>query len=163
MLALCKYVSRRGFCPFVWITINRLYIYKKTKRKKKLILFLVVLNLFSFGQTADEYNERGNAKKRLKDYTGAIADYNKAIQLKPDYAEAYYNRGCAKDDLKDYNGEIEDFNKAIQLKPDYAFAYYSRGYSKHYLKDKIGACTDWSKAGELGCFDAYILIKENCN
>ena len=35
---------------------------------------------------------------------GAIADYNKAIELNPNYAEAYYNRGSEKSDLKDYDG-----------------------------------------------------------
>ena len=29
------------------------------------------------------------------DYDRAIADYDKAIQLKPDYAAAYYCRGLA--------------------------------------------------------------------
>ena len=48
------------------------------------------------------YNNRGNAYYDLKDYQKAIADYTKAIELKPDYATAYYNRGSAHDDLKDY-------------------------------------------------------------
>ena len=80
-----------------------------------------------------------------------------------DDAKAAYNRGVAKYDLKDYTGAIEDYNKAIQLNPNYAMAYQGRGTAKYMLDDKNGACTDWSKAGELGCFDAYILIKENCN
>jgi tetratricopeptide (TPR) repeat protein len=39
---------------------------------------------------------RGYAKKRLGDKKGAIADYTKAIELNPQYADAYYSRGNAK-------------------------------------------------------------------
>jgi tetratricopeptide (TPR) repeat protein len=46
------------------------------------------------------YNNRGNAKRKLGKYQEAIADYNQAIKLKPDYADAYNNRGSAKYDLK---------------------------------------------------------------
>ena len=106
---------------------------------KKLILFLVVLNLITFGQTAEEYNDKGDKKYDLEDYKGAIADYNKAIQLKPDYALAYYNRGITKFDLKDYNGAITDYNKAIQLNPSDTLAYYFRGLAKYNLKDCNGA------------------------
>ena len=33
------------------------------------------------------------------DYDRAIADFNEAIRLKPDLAEAYYNRGLAYDEI----------------------------------------------------------------
>jgi tetratricopeptide (TPR) repeat protein len=37
------------------------------------------------------FNNRGNS--RAIDLDGAIADYNEAIRLKPDYAGAFNNRG----------------------------------------------------------------------
>ena len=42
--------------------------------------------------------------------TELLADFNKAIELNPNYADAYYNRGNAKGNLKDYKGAIADFN-----------------------------------------------------
>ena len=42
------------------------------------------------------------------DYDRAIADFDQAIQLKPDYADAYYNRGIAYHDKGDYDRAIAD-------------------------------------------------------
>jgi tetratricopeptide (TPR) repeat protein len=42
------------------------------------------------------YYNRGVAKGAKGDLDGAIADYSKAIELKPDYAEPYNNRGIVK-------------------------------------------------------------------
>ena len=52
------------------------------------------------------------------DYDRAIADYDRAIQLKPDYADAYVGRGVAYGEKGDYDRAIADFDRAIQLKPD---------------------------------------------
>ena len=41
------------------------------------------------------YNNRGIAKDELKQHKEAIADFDKAIELKPEDAQAYYNRGLA--------------------------------------------------------------------
>ncbi|MDC1493163.1 tetratricopeptide repeat protein, partial [Flavobacteriaceae bacterium] len=72
--------------------------------KKLLITLALLISAVSFGQTAKEYFNSGYDKDEVKDFYGAISDYNKAIELDPNYAKAYYNRGLSKDDLKDYNG-----------------------------------------------------------
>ena len=60
------------------------------------------------------------------DFDRAIADFNRAIELKPDYAEAYNNRGNAYSDKGDFDHAIADFSKAIELKPDFPIAYNNR-------------------------------------
>jgi Flp pilus assembly protein TadD len=51
----------------------------------------------------------------LGDLRGAIAAYSKAIQIKPDYAEAYFNRGVVKEMKRDSNGAFRDWEKASEL------------------------------------------------
>ena len=57
----------------------------------------------------------GNEKSKLSDYKGAIADYNAAIQLKPDFARVYYNRGDVKDKLGEVSEAMSDFKIAGKL------------------------------------------------
>ena len=67
----------------------------------------------------------------LGQYFAAIADYDTAIRLKPDYAMAYMHRGNAKFGLGQYFAAIADHDTAIRLKPDYAWAYLCRGAAKN--------------------------------
>jgi len=57
----------------------------------------------------------------------AVASYNKAIELKPDYAEAYYNRGNALHALGRLEEVVASYTKAIEYKPDFVDAYNNRG------------------------------------
>src|SRR6266513_723537 len=41
------------------------------------------------------FNGRGNARRAKGDVDGAIADYTKALEQNPKYADAFYNRGVA--------------------------------------------------------------------
>ncbi|MDR3207349.1 MAG: tetratricopeptide repeat protein, partial [Oscillospiraceae bacterium] len=56
-----------------------------------------------------------------------MEDYNKAIELKSNYAKAYFNRGIAYDETHQKEKAIVDYSKAIELKSDYAKAYLNRG------------------------------------
>ena len=85
--------------------------------------------------SAEAYNERGRSKYEQKDYTGAIKDFDKAIELNPNYALAYKNRGDAKYSQEDYEDAIKDYDRAIELDPAYVKAYNNRGNSKRGLKE----------------------------
>ena len=99
--------------------------------------------------SAETYFLRGNASYDLGRYDLAIANYDKAIQLKPDYTEAYNNRGVAKAALGQHFVAISDYDKAIQLKPDYANAYNNRGVAKADLGQHFVAISDYDKAIQL--------------
>jgi tetratricopeptide (TPR) repeat protein len=54
----------------------------------------------------------------LGDYQGALGDFNKADQLKPNDADTLQRKGETKCMLGDYQGALDDFNKADQLDPN---------------------------------------------
>lgn len=63
------------------------------------------------------YHTRGVAKAFLDDYSGAREDFDKTINLKPDFARAYYNRALAKEKLEKGSAKA-DFKKARELDAD---------------------------------------------
>ncbi|WP_299683745.1 hypothetical protein [uncultured Dokdonia sp.] len=66
---------------------------------------------------------------RKSEYKNSIKKINKAIELKPNWAEAYFLRGTVK--LEDFQFEKakEDFEKAITIEPLYMEAYANRAFS----------------------------------
>jgi len=69
-----------------------------------LIIFCIFITTLAYAKTATEYYVSGVLKEDSGDYKGAIQDYNKAIELNPNYAKAYNYRGGAKSYLQDYRG-----------------------------------------------------------
>ena len=95
------------------------------------------------------YNNRGWAKRKQGDHTGAMEDFTHAIELKPDDAYGYKNRAGVKRELGDYDGAIEDYIQAIKLKPDDANAYLGRGMAKVGLDDRLAAIEDFTTVIKL--------------
>jgi tetratricopeptide (TPR) repeat protein len=71
----------------------------------------------SFGGTARRHFNQGVANYNSGNYEQAIADYNKAIELDPNYALAYNNRWNACADSGDLEQAIADFERYLELAP----------------------------------------------
>ena len=84
------------------------------------------------------------------DFDSAIRDYNKTIELEPDYSRIYYNRGVAFQKKNEIACAIEDYNKEIELNPDNTPAYYKRGTAWLELKEWEKAKTDLTVAMKKG-------------
>ena len=95
------------------------------------------------------YSDRGWAYLHLKDYEQAISDFNRALDLNPDYAWVYGSRGVVYRTLRDYERAITDFGRAIELNPAYAWAFGSRGVTFHFLNDYERAIADFDRAIEI--------------
>jgi tetratricopeptide (TPR) repeat protein len=65
--------------------------------------------------TAKTFNNRGISKYSMEYLQGAIWDYDKALKLKPDDAEAYYNRGLSYKYFGYSPNAINDFLQAKKL------------------------------------------------
>jgi predicted O-linked N-acetylglucosamine transferase (SPINDLY family) len=95
------------------------------------------------------WSNKGVALYELKRYQEAITDYDKALTLKPDYAEAYSNKGATLNELKRYEEAIAHYDKALSLKPDYAEAYSNKGATLNELKRYDEAIAHYDKAISL--------------
>jgi lipoprotein NlpI len=95
------------------------------------------------------YLNRGIAKKQKGELDGAIADYNRAIELDPRVVIGYNNRGTAKSAKGDLDGAIADYNRATELDPRHVNAYNNRGNAKSAKGEFDAAMADYNRAIEL--------------
>ena len=126
---------------------------------------------------ADIYFARALEFALVQDYSSAIDDLNKAIQLRSDFALAYFNRANLRyrqieyqnntqteniPDLKsktklstsekykyDFEMIMRDYDKTIALAPDFSFAYYNKGNVLCSLKDYKSGISYYTKAIEI--------------
>lgn len=102
------------------------------------------------------YNNRGDAYRASGNSDLAIADFDQAIVLDPNYAHAYYNRGNAYgDDKGDSSRAIADFSETIRLNPNLVAAYFNRARAYLYSGDSAKALADMDHAAGLAPKDAY--------
>lgn len=136
--------------------LNLLPTTKIMNKIYKTLLILTIATTLSGLNTAcqkitevEAINDRAVEKVAQKDYQGALADYNKAIEKNPNDATLYNNRANAHFQAQNYEQAIEDYNQAIEINPEMADAYYNRAYAKQQLTDLKGALSDYDKALEF--------------
>ncbi len=91
----------------------------------------------------------GVEKFSVKDYAGAIVDFDKVIERNPEYVRAYYERGRAQARLGNYANGITALTQVIKMAPEDADAYHGRGTIEAILGNYADAILDLDKAIEL--------------
>ena len=88
------------------------------------------------------------------DYHGAIAAYNRVIEIDSSYAEVYYSRGISKHQIEDYQGAIFDYTEAIKIGPSNSNVYNNRGLAFSQIGFHKSAIADLTEALRLNPDDA---------
>ena len=103
------------------------------------------------------------------DYSQAVVNYNKCIDLEPQISETYFLRGNAKAEMKNYPDAKQDYDLAIHYK-DNPFSnrdpntnilfnwilwmvYFNRGNVRTELSDYEGALEDYNEAFQQNPLD----------
>ena len=102
--------------------------------------------------------ERGVVYDRLGLKSLAHLDFNQAIQLKPDLAEAYNFLGVYLTLSSNFDSAYEAFDSANDLKPTYQFAFFSRGIALYYGDRASLARDDMDKYLAFKPDDPYRII-----
>ena len=92
------------------------------------------------------FNNLGNMLREHGRLDEAIGRYRRAVQLKPDYAEAHNNLGNALREARDAQGAMHACAQAIELRPGYAEAYNNLGNALQDMGELDAAVLSYGKA-----------------
>ncbi len=144
---------------FTFAYLNRSYIYYEMELFRYTEEVLNQEVTISWGKNDPQFK---NKDANPLDFSNALQDIDKVIDLLSTSGIAYFNRATIKLALKNYIGAIDDYSKALELEPELGEAYFNRALTSLYLEKNLQACDDLGKAGELGVSESYKVINRYC-
>lgn len=105
------------------------------------------------------YFKRGNSYMKSGEYSKAVADFTKVININPQFSDAYSNRGLVYLALQQPELALTDLTKGITVRPEYAVSYLKRGMAYMQLQQPKNAIADFTAAIEVDpqFVDAYLF------
>lgn len=108
----------------------------------------------------EAYLSRAELYLNTQKYSLAIKDYDKVIELSPDYGGTYHDRGLAYSNIGKFWNAIDDFTHAINAKKKVfsqyqAYVNRAKAYANNNQFNQ--AISDYTKAIELHTGDVVIL------
>lgn len=84
-----------------------------------------------------------------KQWDKALADYNEAAKIAPDYAVVYNEKGLARLKMGKPDEAVINYDKAIRLDPKSAYSWFGRGLAKAAKGKAQAAALDYEAARGL--------------
>ena len=98
----------------------------------------------------EDYMQAGWDKFSAGDeFADALKEFDKAIKLDPNRADAWFYAGMAKERMGMHEAAIKNFDEVIRLDEKLAAAWHRRGMAKRRLKRYEEAIDDYGKAIKL--------------
>jgi tetratricopeptide (TPR) repeat protein len=97
----------------------------------------------------EAYTKRAQAFKTLRNYPGALADYNQIIRLQPNNTQHRFTRAYLNSQLGNVKAQIEDYDHLLKLKHQPHIVYSQRAKAKTKLRDYKGAIADYNELVKL--------------
>jgi tetratricopeptide (TPR) repeat protein len=91
-------------------------------------------------------------QSRLNKKDAALENYDRALALRPNVADALNNRGVILHALKRFEAAVASYDRALAVKADYAEAFYNRGVTFQAL-DRLDE--------SLASYDRAIAVQPN--
>ena len=88
---------------------------------------LLLLAGCSVERRIEKHLQKGTIYLRASQLTSAAAEYEKALELKPDNVTALYQLGSVRSSQNDHTRAIERFKRVLELAPDRRDAYHALG------------------------------------
>ncbi len=177
-----NYLSSVGFCALIGLGTARLYAGSGSLRRLvtgAMALYALTLGLTTHGlcktwedsvtlwsdvihkqpEAVFALNMRGCAFNDLRAYDRAVADFDRAIALRPGFSRSYLNRGFTRYKQGDLQGAISDYNATLVLSPESVLARNNRGLALHAQGAYSQAVADFDAAIDQGAetLQAYLL------
>ena len=95
------------------------------------------------------YGNRGLTYWELGDFEKALDDFQKSIEINPQYMPSYYNRAGVFHALGDHEAAIKDYTRALEIKPNDVWSYNNRGLVYSRIGDFEKAIADFNKALDI--------------
>ena len=86
-------------------------------------------------ESAEDYNVLGNRCYNNEDYSEAIENYSKAIELDTNEPLYYNNRADAYYKCEKYQEAVNDWNKVLELNPEYEIDYSNFNFAKNEISN----------------------------
>lgn len=109
---------------------------------------------------ASDYYESGKTKLAISDLSGAISDFNTAIESGGASITTYLLRGEAYMQLGEHQNALKDFNTAIEKDATNSIAYYDRALLNIRAEDYEAALADINKALALSAKEENSLLQQ---
>ena len=100
------------------------------------------------------HNRLGEAEYKRRNYIKALEEFDKALEVEPNFDKAWYNKGLTQFNLKDLDAALKSYDTVVKLKPDNKSAWNNRGLILMELNKPQDAMKCFDKVTDLDSKDS---------